>query len=63
MVQELKSKGLDEYAYEWQRMYVANQLQEIFRNLGNGEEAARESDRVSFAGRVVARRALGSLHF
>lgn len=62
-MQELKSKGLDAYAYEWHRTHAANQLQEIYRDLGNGEEATGESDRVSIAGRIVARRAFGKLAF
>ncbi|KAL1540929.1 Lysine--tRNA ligase, chloroplastic/mitochondrial [Salvia divinorum] len=62
-VEELRSKGLDAYAYTWQRTHAANHLQEIYRDLGNGEEAACESDRVSIAGRIVARRAFGKLAF
>ncbi|KAH6811293.1 Lysyl-tRNA synthetase, partial [Perilla frutescens var. frutescens] len=62
-VQELRSKGLDAYAYKWERTHSSNQLQEIYRDLGNGEEAASESDRVSIAGRIVARRAFGKLAF
>ncbi|XP_057781138.1 lysine--tRNA ligase, chloroplastic/mitochondrial isoform X2 [Salvia miltiorrhiza] len=62
-VEELRSKGLDAYAYTWRRTHAANQLQEIYRDLGNGEEAASESDRVSISGRIVARRAFGKLAF
>ncbi|XP_042014981.1 lysine--tRNA ligase, chloroplastic/mitochondrial-like [Salvia splendens] len=62
-VEELRSKGLDAYAYTWKRTHAANQLQEIYMDLGNGEEAACESDRVSIAGRIVARRAFGKLAF
>ncbi|KAL0436755.1 UNVERIFIED_CONTAM: Lysine--tRNA ligase, chloroplastic/mitochondrial [Sesamum radiatum] len=62
-VQELRSKGLDPYAYKWERTHTANQLQEIYRNLGNGEELTSESDHVSIAGRIVARRAFGKLAF
>lgn len=62
-MQELKSKGLDAYAYNWQRTHATNQLQEIYRDLGNGEEATTQSDRVSIAGRIVARRAFGKLAF
>ncbi|KAL0390390.1 UNVERIFIED_CONTAM: Lysine--tRNA ligase, chloroplastic/mitochondrial [Sesamum calycinum] len=62
-VQELRSKGLDPYAYKWERTHTADQLQEIYRNLGNGEELTTESDHVSIAGRIVARRAFGKLAF
>ncbi|KAL0369945.1 UNVERIFIED_CONTAM: Lysine--tRNA ligase, chloroplastic/mitochondrial [Sesamum angustifolium] len=60
---ELRSKGLDPYAYKWERTHTADQLQEIYRNLGNGEELTTESDHVSIAGRIVARRAFGKLAF
>ncbi|KAL0460512.1 UNVERIFIED_CONTAM: Lysine--tRNA ligase, chloroplastic/mitochondrial [Sesamum latifolium] len=62
-VQELRSKGLDPYAYKWERTHTANQLQEIYRDLGNGEELTSENDHVSIAGRIVARRAFGKLAF
>ncbi|GFP95640.1 lysine--tRNA ligase [Phtheirospermum japonicum] len=62
-VQDLRSKGLDPYAYKWERTHTANQLQEIYRDLGNGEESTSESDHVSIAGRIVARRAFGKLAF
>ncbi|GFP90472.1 protein toc75-3 chloroplastic [Phtheirospermum japonicum] len=41
-VQDLRSKGLDPYAYKWERTHTANQLQEIYRDLGNGEESTNE---------------------
>ncbi|CAI9770490.1 unnamed protein product [Fraxinus pennsylvanica] len=62
-VQELRSNGLDPYAYNWDRTHTANQLQDIYRNIGNGEESNSESDYVSIAGRIVARRAFGKLAF
>ncbi|CAA3026149.1 lysine--tRNA ligase, chloroplastic mitochondrial [Olea europaea subsp. europaea] len=62
-VQELRSNGLDPYAYKWDRTHTANQLQEIYRNLGNGEESKSESDFVSIAGRIVAHRDFGKLTF
>ncbi|KAL3616379.1 Lysine--tRNA ligase, chloroplastic/mitochondrial [Castilleja foliolosa] len=62
-VEDLRSKGLDPYAYKWERTHTANQLQEIYRDLGNGEESTMESDHVSIAGRIVARRAFGKLAF
>ncbi|KAJ7961955.1 Lysine--tRNA ligase [Quillaja saponaria] len=62
-VEELRSKGLEPYAYEWDRTHTANHLQDIYQNLGNGEESNSEHDHVSIAGRIVARRAFGKLAF
>ncbi|XP_037495155.1 lysine--tRNA ligase, chloroplastic/mitochondrial isoform X2 [Jatropha curcas] len=62
-VEELRSKGLEPYAYKWDRTHTANQLQEIYRHLANGEETNDASDNVSIAGRIVARRAFGKLAF
>ncbi|GAU20233.1 hypothetical protein TSUD_352970 [Trifolium subterraneum] len=63
VVEELRSKGLNPYAYEWNKTHSANQLQDIYRDLGNGEETNSENDHVSIAGRIVARRAFGKLAF
>ncbi|KAL0436108.1 UNVERIFIED_CONTAM: Pentatricopeptide repeat-containing protein, mitochondrial [Sesamum radiatum] len=60
-VHELRSKGLDPYVYKWDHTHTANQLQEIYRNLGNGEESTSESDQGSIAGRIVVHRAFGKL--
>ncbi|KAL5765270.1 hypothetical protein ACOSQ2_017864 [Xanthoceras sorbifolium] len=62
-VGELRSKGLEPYAYKWDRTHSANQLQEIYKSLPNGEALDGENDRVSIAGRIVARRAFGKLAF
>ncbi|XP_051131481.1 lysine--tRNA ligase, chloroplastic/mitochondrial [Andrographis paniculata] len=62
-VEELRSKGLDPYAYKWDRTHTANQLQVIYKNLGDGEELASDNDHVSVSGRIVARRAFGKLAF
>ncbi|KAM7523972.1 hypothetical protein LguiA_013874 [Lonicera macranthoides] len=62
-VEELRSKGFEPYAYKWDRTHSAHQLQDIYRNLSNGEESNTESDCVSIAGRIVARRAFGKLAF
>lgn len=59
----MRSKGLEPYAYKWDRTHTANQLQDIYKQLGNGEESNSESDYVSIAGRIVARRAFGKLAF
>ncbi|XP_015878743.1 lysine--tRNA ligase, chloroplastic/mitochondrial [Ziziphus jujuba] len=62
-VEELRSKGLEPYAYRWDRTHTANQLQDLYRNLGDGEELNSEEDHVTVAGRIVARRAFGKLAF
>ncbi|GLT39408.1 hypothetical protein SLA2020_136010 [Shorea laevis] len=62
-VEELRNKGLEPYAYKWEKTHTAIQLQDIYRNLGNGEESNGEDDHVSIAGRIVARRAFGKLAF
>ncbi|KAL3518921.1 hypothetical protein ACH5RR_021510 [Cinchona calisaya] len=62
-VQELRTKGFEPYAYKWDRTHTASQLQEIYKDLGNGEELNTESVYVSIAGRIVARRAFGKLAF
>lgn len=62
-IEELRSKGLEPYAYKWDRTHSANQLQETYKNLENGEEMNGEQDNVSIAGRIVARRAFGKLAF
>ncbi|KAL0855222.1 hypothetical protein Bca101_060374 [Brassica carinata] len=60
-VEELRGQGLEPYAYKWEKSHSADQLQELYKHLANGEESS--SDRVSIAGRVVARRAFGKLAF
>lgn len=62
-MEELRSNGLEPYAYKWDRTHNASQLQEIYKNLGNGEESNSEKDYVSISGRIVARRAFGKLAF
>ncbi|XP_021297930.1 lysine--tRNA ligase, chloroplastic/mitochondrial [Herrania umbratica] len=62
-VEQLRSKGLEPYAYKWDRSHSARELQEIYKNLNNGEELDSESHHVSVAGRIVARRAFGKLAF
>ncbi|KAH0998033.1 hypothetical protein GBA52_021897 [Prunus armeniaca] len=62
-VEELRSKGLEPYSYGWERTHTANQLQDIYKHLPDGEESKSEKDAVSVAGRIVARRAFGKLAF
>ena len=56
-VEELRSKGVELYAYSWDRTHTASELQEIYRHLANGEESKYESDNVSIAGIIFVRRA------
>lgn len=60
-MEELRRKGHDPYAYKWDKSHTANQLQDIYSHLENGEERKEES--VSIAGRIIARRAFGKLAF
>ncbi|GAB2250460.1 hypothetical protein Droror1_Dr00016710 [Drosera rotundifolia] len=62
-VEELRAKGLEPYAYKWERTHTAHELQNIYKQLANGEEAKGDSDHVSVAGRIMARRAFGKLAF
>ncbi|KAK8506338.1 hypothetical protein V6N12_034074 [Hibiscus sabdariffa] len=62
-VEQLRSKGLEPYGYKWDRSHSARELQEIYKDLNNGEELDGESHHVSIAGRIVARRAFGKLAF
>lgn len=38
-------------------------MQDIYKDLANGEETNNENDHVSIAGRIIARRAFGKLAF
>ncbi|XP_031481529.1 lysine--tRNA ligase, chloroplastic/mitochondrial [Nymphaea colorata] len=56
-VEDLRSQGCEPYAYKWNKSHSAAELQELYKNLKNGEEA--EEDLVSVAGRIIARRDFG----
>ncbi|VFR00807.1 unnamed protein product [Cuscuta campestris] len=62
-VEELRIKGCEPFAYKWDRTHATNQLQEIYRDLMNGEESNGAGDFVSVSGRIMARRAFGKLVF
>ncbi|GMH11638.1 hypothetical protein Nepgr_013479 [Nepenthes gracilis] len=62
-VEELRTKGFEPYAYKWDRTHTANELQNVYRHLGNGEESNSDYGYVSVAGRIMARRAFGKLVF
>lgn len=59
-VEQLKSLGINPYAYHWETTHHAAQLQEKFADLQAGEEVDLE---VAIAGRIVARRVFGKLAF
>lgn len=59
----MRSEGMDPYAYKWDRTHTAHQLQDIYKDLENGQEATGDTDHVSIAGRIMARRAFGKLAF
>lgn len=56
-VEDLRSRGCEPYAYKWDKSHSTSDLQELYKNLRNGEEV--EEDQVSVAGRIVARRDFG----
>ena len=56
----LKQQGLNPFAYQWEVTHHANQLQQQYVQLENGEEVETE---VSVAGRITARRVFGKLAF
>ncbi|HEY9597297.1 MAG TPA: amino acid--tRNA ligase-related protein, partial [Cyanophyceae cyanobacterium] len=58
--QELKSLGMNPYAYHWESTHQAAELQEKYADLPNEEEANVE---VAIAGRIMARRFSGQLAF
>ncbi|KAM7256681.1 hypothetical protein ACFE04_012422 [Oxalis oulophora] len=60
-VEELRSQGLEPYAYKWDRTHSAQQLQHLCNHLPNAQTDHTLS--VSIAGRIVARRAFGKLAF
>ncbi|KAL2940679.1 Lysine--tRNA ligase chloroplastic/mitochondrial, partial [Bienertia sinuspersici] len=61
-VQELRSKGCEPYAYKWDRSHTTRELQLIYEQLPSGQEAD-PSHHVSVSGRIMSRRAFGSLAF
>jgi lysyl-tRNA synthetase, class II len=59
-IAQIKDLGLNPYRYKWDISHHAQQLQEKYAELADGEEIA---DEVSCAGRIMARRVLGKLAF
>ena len=62
-VEEMREAGLNPFCYSWERSHRAEELQTAYLSLGDGEEAAGPTDRVTVAGRVIARRVFGKLAF
>jgi lysyl-tRNA synthetase, class II len=59
-VEQLRTLGLNPYAYRWESTHQAQALQEQYKDLPNGEEVEVE---VAIAGRILARRVFGKLAF
>ncbi|MDY7016238.1 MAG: lysine--tRNA ligase, partial [Cyanobacteriota bacterium] len=59
-VEQLKSLGLNPYAYQWDSTHSAAQLQAKYSDLAAAEEVNVE---VAIAGRIMARRVFGKLAF
>ncbi len=56
----LRERGLNPYAYRWERTHTAAVLQQKYADLAAGEAVG---DRVRVAGRIMARRVFGKLAF
>jgi len=56
----LQQRGMNPYAYRWERTHTAAMLQKKYANLTAGDTVG---DRVSVAGRIMARRVFGKLAF
>jgi lysyl-tRNA synthetase, class II len=59
-VAQLRALGLNPYAYRWDVTHQAKGLQDLYKDLGNGEEVEVE---VAIAGRILTRRVFGKLAF
>lgn len=59
-IAQIKDLGLNPYSYKWEITHHAQELQDKYTQLADGEEVA---DEVSIAGRVMVRRFLGKLAF
>ncbi|XP_074304107.1 lysine--tRNA ligase, chloroplastic/mitochondrial-like [Silene latifolia] len=61
-VEELRSQGIEPYAYKWDRTHTPTELQSLYQELLPGHESP-EHVSVSVSGRILARRAFGKLAF
>lgn len=62
-MEELRSAGHNPFAYNWERSHSTAELQQLYKELPAGELAESEDDRVSVAGRIMAKRTFGKLAF
>lgn len=59
--EKFREKGVNPYAYTWDVKDSCTKLQEVHKDLGNGEVA--EGASTSIAGRIMAKRVFGKLAF
>ena len=59
-IAQIKDLGLNPYSYKWEITHHAQQLQDKYTQLADGEEVA---DEVAIAGRIMVRRVFGKLAF
>ena len=59
-IAQIKDLGLNPYCYKWEITHHAQQLQDKYAHLTDGEEV---TDEVAIAGRIMARRVFGKLAF
>ena len=59
-VHQLRSQGIEPYAYQFDRTHVARELQAKYVDLEAGQEV---DERVAIAGRIMLRRVFGKLAF
>lgn len=58
---DLRSAGREPYAYTFDRTHAAQELQDLYTDIANGEQ--RDDITVAVAGRIMARRVMGKLAF
>lgn len=59
-IEEMKKKGIEPYAYRFEKDNCVYELQEKYRGLKNGEKT---KDKVSISGRVMTLRLMGKINF
>lgn len=62
-MEELRAAGFEPYGYTWDRTHTATELQKKYVDLPSATEANEDTDHVSVAGRIIARRVFGKLAF
>uniref|UniRef100_A0A7S1T7E9 Lysine--tRNA ligase n=1 Tax=Compsopogon caeruleus TaxID=31354 RepID=A0A7S1T7E9_9RHOD len=61
-IDAMRGEGVNPFAYRFDRTHSASQLQDMYRDLKDGEEA-QDSIEIAVAGRIMARRVFGKLAF